>query len=138
MSNEAMLTGELQGRPPLPTGEYQVIVEDQGFKGFSRNKNDTGDNLQITFKVVGGDFDGRLIFMNYCVEHTSATAQEISRRQINNYLEAVGSNTTYEDLPHREGLRDFINMPLLADIVAEKEGRNGYYPANKIKEFRAL
>jgi hypothetical protein len=131
---------ELQGRPPIANGEYKVVVDEKGFRGFSRNAKDTGDNLQMTFKVISEDdsVNGRLIFQNFCVVHSNPKAQEISLKQINEYLGAVGANLTYDELPHREGLRDYINLELIVDVGTEAQGRNGYHPNNKIKGFKAL
>jgi len=136
---------ELKGKPPIPAGEYQVIVEDQGFKGFSPNKKGTGENLQLTYKVVGGEFDGRLIFANYCVTHTvSPIAQEISRKQLDGYLAAVGATNndgetlTYETLPSKHRFGEYINNPLLVDVDIEKKAQAGFYPNNRITAFRVL
>ena len=123
---------------PIPAGEYMVIVDAKGFKGESENSKGTGVNLRMAFKTIGGSHSDRLIFENFCVEHSNPVAVEIANRRLDDYLKAVGFNEGIEGLNgDRTLLENYINKPLLAEVVIEPE-KNGFGPNNKIKKFKAL
>jgi hypothetical protein len=123
---------------PLPAGEYMVVVDEKGFRGEKANKKGTGVNLSLAFKVISGEKANRLIFDNYCVEHTNKIAVEIAERRLDDYLKAVGLSEGFEAVKNdRTLLRNYINKPLNIDVTIE-EAKNGYPASNRIAAFKTL
>ena len=123
---------------PLEEGEYMVLVDDKGFRGEKENKKGTGINLSLAFKVISGPNANRLIFDNFCVEHTNKVAVEIAERRLDDYLKAVGVVEGYEAIKNdRSLLEKYINKPLNVDLTIE-EAKNGYPASNRIAAFKTL
>ena len=76
---------------PIEAGDYLVRMNRVNEE---KTKNGKGVMVKTGFEIVSGDAKGRLVFHNFLVEHTSPKAQEIGNKQLNQYLDAVGTLKT--------------------------------------------
>lgn len=71
----------------IPPGEYKAIIS---ASELAPNKNGTGRNLKLEFKVVDGPHKGRTIFNWLSLQNPSAQAVEIAQRNFSAICHAVG------------------------------------------------
>jgi hypothetical protein len=124
---------------PLPSGDYLARMNRFEEKD---TKNGKGKLISAGFEIVSGEEKGRLVFHNFLVEHSSPKAQEIGNKQLNEYLEAVGSSM--DELNHdRTLLEQWTEIPFT--IIVGIEEPSQYTAAdgstktskarNKVKKF---
>lgn len=70
---------------PVPAGNYVAVITDSEIK-----PTRSGRALKLTFRIVEGQHNGRLIWANLNVENQSAQAQEIAQKQLSALCHAVG------------------------------------------------
>jgi hypothetical protein len=134
-------------REPLPEDDYVLVVEKTELVA---NKGNTGYRLDITYKVEGGAHDGRKLFINYNVQHTSEQARQISLREFKSLIDATGVNpeAAFEDTD------TLLYKPFLARVILKPETiKNGfgereakinpatgqpYPPRNSISAYKSL
>ena len=107
-------------RDPLPEDDYVLVVEKTELVA---NKGNTGYRLDITYKVEGGAHDGRKLFINYNVQHTSEQARQISLREFKSLIDATGVNpeAAFEDTD------TLLYKPFLARVVLKQDTvKNGF------------
>ena len=90
-------------------------------------KGDGGEYLQLTWSILGGDFDDKYVWQRLNIVNKSDRAQSIAKRQLKNLMNALN----VEELDDSEQLHD---QPLDIDVVIEK-GTNGYSDKNDVKGF---
>jgi hypothetical protein len=86
---------------PLPDGLYLVLVDRAEEK---KTKNGNGLMIAVTFKVLDGDHEGRLLWENYNIENPNDTAQKIGRANLGRLIKALGIENpqSVDDLVDRE------------------------------------
>lgn len=72
----------------IPDGKYTAACTDAMLKD---TKNGTGEYIQCTFTVQGGEHEGRKVFMNFNTKNANEKAIEIGQQQLKSFLE----NSTY-------------------------------------------
>lgn len=70
---------------PVPAGNYVAVITDSEIKATR-----SGRALKLTFRIVEGQHNNRLIWANLNVENQSAQAQEIAQKQLSALCHAVG------------------------------------------------
>jgi hypothetical protein len=87
---------------PIPVGDYVLVIEDSELKPSKAALKDADGNadlplesyhslrLNLKFKVVGGDYDGRIIFNGLNIKNPNAQAVEISQKELATICRAVG------------------------------------------------
>lgn len=70
---------------PVPAGNYVAVITDSEIK-----PTRSGRALKLTFRIVEGQHNNRLIWANLNVENQSAQAQEIAQKQLSALCHAVG------------------------------------------------
>lgn len=122
MSNEATNTNtnEKTEFKPLEPGDYMCRLD-----RYSEvpTKNGKGVLGKASFQVISEEkgIKNRLIFQNFLVEHTSAKAQEIGNKQLNEYLEAVGAGGL-EGIDYDRSIipTKWNQLPFLATVGVEE------------------
>ena len=100
-----------------------------------KTKAGNGTILAAGFEVIKGDFEGRLIFHNFIVEHTNPKAAEIGTDQLDKYLQAIGLAGGFEGLGYdRSALENYTELPLKV-IVNIQEGNGTFNASNRIVKF---
>lgn len=81
-------TDQYQGFEPLPAGEYKVQITDSDIV---TPKSGNGSMIKFTYEVIADPrFDGRKIFDNIIIEHSSADAERIGKQKLNTICALTG------------------------------------------------
>ena len=73
---------------PIPAADYDAKIISSEIKPTS---NGAGTRLNLTFEVIGGEYNGRKIFEGLNIKHTtSEKAQQIGQEQLSAICHAVG------------------------------------------------
>lgn len=111
---------------PIPAGKYNAIISATEIKPTSTGN---GKRLNITFDIVGGEYNNRKVFEGLNIENPNQDAQRISLENLSAICHAVGVlNLTQTEQLH--------NKPLT--IVVKIKPASGEYDAkNVIKGYEA-
>lgn len=97
---------------PIPAGDYVCEIEKAEIKAM---RDDKGDMLSLTLKVVHGDFEGRKVFDNLCYGHKeSEMARNIANGKISKIAE-VGGVGEINDSDQMIGLTVGCNIKIKDD-----------------------
>ena len=81
-------TDQYQGFEPLPAGEYKVQITDSDIV---TPKSGNGSMIKFTYEVIADpQFDGRKIFDNIIIEHSSVEAERIGKQKLNTICALTG------------------------------------------------
>ena len=81
-------TDQYQGFEPLPAGEYKVQITDSDIV---TPKSGNGSMIKFTYEVIADpQFDGRKIFDNIIIEHSSVDAERIGKQKLNTICALTG------------------------------------------------
>ena len=108
----------------LPPGRYEVIITDSEMKD---TKAGTGQYLQLTFSVTGGQHDGRKLWSRLNLVNPNQTAVGIAERELSAICHCVGIITPSDS----EELHD---RPLIVDVIQELNPMTGQQ-TNRIKGY---
>ena len=108
----------------LPPGRYEAIISESEMKD---TKAGTGQYLQLTFTVVGGQHDGRKLWSRLNLVNPNATAVGIAERELSAICHCVGIITPSDS----EELHD---RPLIVDVIQELIAMSGQQ-TNRIKGY---
>lgn len=111
----------------LPAGVYELIATAAEFKPFESAKGH-GENLNITFEVIGEQYAGRKIFERFCWKHSDGEkAVKIARQRFGDLCKATG-------MFRPKVPSDLFNLPFTAKVGVEK-GTGGYQDRNNVKDY---
>ena len=110
---------------PIPAGNYTAEITRSEVK---QTKDGRGSYLSLSFKIIEGEFAGRLIFQNITLTNANATAQTIGHEQMAQLAGACGV-LQLQDSQQLHG----IAMTIRVAIETDKTGQ--YEPRNAIKKF---
>ena len=112
---------------PIPADWYLAEIIKSELKS---TKDGTGKYIALTFKVLEGDHENRLIYTNLNIVNNSETAVKIARSDLKAICLSCGIDTELEDTD------DLHNIPMLIKVSIKAENSN--WPAkNEIKGFKA-
>jgi len=79
------------GYDPLPAGEYKVQITDSDI---GTPKSGDGEMLKLVYEVVADpQFEGRKLFDNLILEHSSADAVRIGKQKLNTICALTGTKS---------------------------------------------
>ena len=107
----------------LPEGEYTMKAIDAEEKETSTG----GEMITAKFEVIGGNHDGRWVWMNFNIVNKSGDAQRIGRQQLVAWATACGK-------PNADDTDKLLDKRFNA-IVGIQKGTGGYKDSNTIKQF---
>ena len=110
---------------PIPAGNYVAEVNRSEVK---QTRDGRGSYLSLSFKIIEGEFAGRLIFQNITLTNANVTAQTIGREQMAQLAGACGV-LQLQDSEQLHG----IPVGIRVAIETDKSGQ--YEPRNTIKKF---
>lgn len=116
---------------PIPEGDYVVMITDSDVKS---TKSGDGEYLKLTFKIIEGSYQGRLIWSNLNLVNANETAVEIAQRELAAICSAIG--ISLEELWDQGDTQILHGTPMLAKVKIQP-GRDGYDPSNSISKYRA-
>jgi len=108
----------------IPAGWYRAMITSSELKP---TKAGTGQYLEFTWKVLDGEFEGRIVWDRLNVINPNDTAREIAERALSAICHAVGvlKFSRPEQLHHK---------PALIKVVVKQD--KGYEPSNEIKGYK--
>lgn len=110
---------------PLPAGEYLAQIISSEIKD---TKTGTGQMLNLSWEIVTGPMEGRMIFDRINIRNQNEKAQAIGLRQLANICEALG-------VPHVDDSEELHHRPLKLVVVIEEDKSGQYGPQNRIKKY---
>lgn len=110
----------------LPAGNYIAQVERSEVKN---TKDGTGSYLSLGFKVIDGDYAGRVLFGNITLTNKNSQAQEIGRKQLIKLSTACG-------LGHLQDSEQLHGIPVMIRVSDSRvyEGEK----QNDIKDYKPV
>jgi len=114
---------------PIPNGQYKAMVENSEMK---TTKAGTGKFLAVTFKILEGEFEGRLVFENMNLVNPNPKCVEIGKQALLGLQAATGKiNPT-----------DSAQMHLIPIIIVVKVVKTDYPNigdmGNQIKGYKKI
>ncbi|MFW6061883.1 MAG: DUF669 domain-containing protein [Planctomycetota bacterium] len=75
------------GFEPIPAGKYLAVISESEMK---RSQDGSHEYLNLTFRVLEGEYANRLLWKALCIHHPKAQAKQIARGQLTSICKAVG------------------------------------------------
>jgi hypothetical protein len=91
------------------------------------NKAGTGSLLQLTFQIIEGDYENRLLWTRLNLDHPNATAVQIARADLSAICRAVGVLAPKDSV-------ELHNLPLMINVRCKKRQDTGDV-VNEIKGY---
>ena len=113
---------------PIPAGNYTAEITRSEVK---QTKDGRGSYLSLSFKIIEGDFAGRLIFQNITLTNANATAQNIGREQMAQLAGACG-------ILQLQDSQQLHGKPIGIRVAIETDKSGQYEPRNSVKKFFPL
>ena len=114
------------GYDAIPTGKYLAIITESEMKP---TKNGAGKYLQLTFQVLEGQYQGRLVWARLNLENSSQQAVKMARAELSAICRAVGVMAPRDSL-------ELHDLPLVIKVDIKKRKDNDE-PANVIKGYES-
>jgi hypothetical protein len=108
----------------IPPGKHTAEIEDAKVVV---TKNGNGQMVKLRWKIIEGDYDGRVVFQQIVIQHTSAEAQRIGRMKFKDIAAACDIKERITDL---EVLK---YKPCTIDIGIEKDETGNYGDQNRVR-----
>ena len=114
---------------PLPAGDYEVVIIQSELR---RNKANTGAYIAMTYQVVSGQYQNRLVFDNINIHNASAKAQEIGRQSLAKIGKAVGVSKIVDTA-------SLHGRPFMVRVaVRPADESRGFKAGNDVKDYFAV
>lgn len=113
---------------PIPAGWYNVMIVDSEIKP---NSAGTGNYLQLTVRVVDGQFAGRQIFDTLNISHPNAVAQDIAQKKLSAYCHATGVMQLNDS-------QQLHGIPLAVRVTIKNDPTGQYDPRNEVKAVKSV
>lgn len=107
----------------VPAGRYEAMITESQMKDTSAG---TGKYLQLDMQILGGEYEGRMLFARLNLQNPSEKAVQIARGQLSAICRAVGVLTPKDST-------QLHNLPLIVRVDREE-----YEPgkwSNPVKAF---
>jgi hypothetical protein len=118
--DEAFDVENEEGTPPrelLPVGKYKAEITTATV---GPTKNGRGQAVSLTWTIIEGEHEKRLVFQNILIQHESADAQRFGRQKFKDVCSAVGLTKPVTDL-------DVLLYKTCVISVSIRKDKNGQY-----------
>jgi len=128
LSNDFFNDAEDSDYELIPNGEYPLLIEDINDKMPRSETSKAGAMVEITFKVIEGDFAKRKIWELLCVNHEKKRAANIARAQLRDIAKACG-------IPKEQftSTDQILGRKITGKIITTQN--EGYKPKNVIERY---
>lgn len=109
---------------PIPAGKYQAVITESELKA---TKAGTGHYLQLTFQVVEGPFQNRLLWARLNIDNANAQARKIAQGELSAICRAVGVLAPNDSV-------ELHNLPLVIHVRCKKRTDTGEI-VNELKGY---
>ncbi len=120
-ANQIEPTGDFE---PIPAGKYVAVITDSLMKA---NKAGTGSLLQLTFQIIEGEYQNRLLWVRLNLDHPNATAVQIARADLSAICRAVGVLAPKDSV-------ELHNLPVAIHVRCKKRTDTGEI-VNEVKGY---
>ena len=114
---------------PITPGYYDVQVTSCEWK---ENSQHTGEIIVAKLTIIGPAFNGRTLYENFNIRHSSAQAEQIGQQQFSDFTRACG----FEEMP--DDTDAFLNRILNVKVGVEDINKVelGKEPRNTVLAYR--
>jgi hypothetical protein len=109
---------------PIPAGKYLAVISESEMKP---TKAGTGNYLQLTFQVIEGPFNNRLLWARLNLDNPNDTARKIAQGELSALCRAVGVLAPNDSV-------ELHNLPLVIHVRCKKRSDTGEI-TNEIKGY---
>jgi hypothetical protein len=95
---------------PIPAGKYLAVITESEMKP---TKAGTGNYLQLTFQIIEGPFQNRLLWARLNLDNPNDTARKIAQGELSAICRAVGVLSPNDSV-------DLHNLPLVIHVRCKK------------------
>lgn len=132
LSFDATTVAPSTGREPIPGGLYNAKITVAEIKP---TNDGSGKRLNLQFKILGGEFDGRVVFAGLNIENKSEQAQKIAQGELSAICHAINVlKLTSTDQLLEKPLR--IKVKIKAATM--ENGAEKYPARNEIDSYEAV
>ena len=111
------------------TGNYVAVITDAMVGNL---KSGNGQSIRMTWQIQGGEYDGRKVWDQVIVSHTSTEAMKFGRRKLKDIADAVGVSGSITDLTV------LLDKPVSVYVKIEQDKAGEYPPKNRIGRVKAI
>ena len=97
---------------PIPAGKYDAVITNTEMKP---TKNGNGSYLEITFQVIEGEYQNRLLWARLNLDNPSQIAVKIARGELSSICRAVGVMEPKDSC-------ELHNLPLVISVKQKTDG----------------
>jgi hypothetical protein len=117
-----------QSFEPIPAGWYNMMIIESEMKP---TRDGNGAYLQLTLKVIDGQYAGRQVFDRLNLQNQNPVATEIAYRRLSAYCHATGV-IQVEDSQQLHGI------PFKARVSVRTDSTGQYDPSNEVKAVKHI
>lgn len=117
-----------QSFEPIPAGWYNMMIVESEMKPTS---NGQGAYLQLSLKVVDGQYAGRQVFDRLNLQNQNPVAVEIAYKRLSAYCHATGVIQVQDS-------QQLHGIPLKARVSVRTDSTGQYDPSNEIKAVKHI
>lgn len=117
-----------QSFEPIPAGWYNMMIVESEMKPTS---NGQGAYLQLSLKVVDGQYAGRQVFDRLNLQNQNPVAAEIAYKRLSAYCHATGVIQVQDS-------QQLHGIPLKARVSVRTDSTGQYDPSNEIKAVKHI
>ncbi len=117
-----------QSFEPLPAGVYIAEITDSEIVA---TKAGTGQMLKLTWKVLDGQYSGRLIFDRLNIANANPKAEETGQRQLSALCHSVG-------VLQLKDTAQLHALPCSVRVAVRKDETGQYGDQNEVKGYSTL
>lgn len=109
---------------PIPAGKYLAVITESELKP---TKAGTGHYLQLTFQVIEGPYQNRLLWARLNIDNANAQARKIAQGELSAICRAVGVLAPNDSV-------ELHNLPLVVHVRCKKRTDTGEI-VNEVKGY---
>lgn len=117
-----------QSFEPIPAGWYNMMIVESEMKPTS---NGQGAYLQLSLKVVDGQYAGRQVFDRLNLQNQNPVAAEIAYKRLSAYCHATGVIQVQDS-------QQLHGIPFKARVTVRTDTTGQYEPSNEIKAVKHI
>lgn len=117
-----------QSFEPIPAGWYNMMIVESEMKPSS---NGQGAYLQLSLKVVDGQYADRQVFDRLTLQNQNPVAAEIAYKRLSAYCHATGVIQVQDS-------QQLHGIPLKARVSVRTDSTGQYDPSNEIKAVKHI
>jgi hypothetical protein len=109
---------------PIPAGKYLAVITESEMKP---TKAGTGHYLQLTFQIIEGPFQNRLLWARLNLDNPNDTTRKIAQGELSAICRAVGVLAPNDSV-------ELHNLPLVIHVRCKKRNDTGEI-VNEVKGY---